>query len=259
MEETINIFELFTILKKRLLLIIVFALLGTGIAGGVIFFVLTPRYQAAAELIVQTKNDGNTGSNLQSDVSANIMMINTYKDMIKGKMILSRVQENLASRYQYDISVDQLRSMIQVSQSQNSQVFQIQATSINPTQAADVANVTAEIFQKSVLKAIDVNKVTITSEAEIPTNSIYPKNNLNLAIGFVLGTVLGVACSLLLALLDKTIKDERFILEEAELPILGVISEVSKKEIINGKAVVFELKGNKDPLDEFMKRSEPRV
>ncbi len=41
--------------------------------------------------------------------------------------------------------------------------------------------------------------------------------------------MLGVGLAFLTELLDKTVKDERFIVEALELPILGQVSEISKK------------------------------
>lgn len=254
MEEEISLLEIFDILKKRLAMIIIAALLGAGLAGAVTFFVITPKYSASAELIVQGKNDATATNNLQADVSANVLMINTYKDMIMGKMILTRVQQELADTMNYDISVAQLKQMINVIQSDKSQVFQIQATSINPTQAMDIANVVAQTFQKSAAEAIDVNRVTITSEAELPTKPISPNNKLNIAVGFVVGLMIGIGLAFLLAFLDKSIKNQKFIVEEAELPILGVVTQVDKKDLRAGREIVMEQEENLEEFEEDVPR-----
>lgn len=255
MEEEISLLEIFEIIKKRIAMILIMALVGAGLAGAVTFFVITPKYSASAELIVQGKNDANSTNNLQADVNANVLMINTYKDMIMGKMILTRVQQELANNMNYDLSVTQLKDMISVIQSNQSQVFQIQATSTNPTQAMDIANETAQMFQKSAAEAIDVNKVTITSDAELPTKPVSPNNKLNIAVGFVVGLMLGIGLAFLLAFLDKSIKNQKFITEELELPILGVITQVDKKDLKAGKEIILS---DEEEVIEEREESEER-
>ena len=233
MEETISLGEIFGILKKRLVLIIFSFLIGVAVAAGVTFFLITPKYSSSAELIVQSKNDS-SNANLQADVNANVLLINTYKDMIMGDVVLNDVQDQLAKEMDYDLSKAELKEIVSVVQSQNSQMFQIKATSDNPDKASDIANVTADIFKEKATDVLDVNKVTITSQAQVNPSPVSPNNKLNVAIGAVLGLMIGIGLAFLLELLDKTVKDERIITEELELPIMGVISEISSKELSKG-------------------------
>lgn len=240
MEETISLGEIFNILKKRLVLIITATLLGAAVAAAVTFFLITPKYSSSAEMIVQSKTEGAANANLQADVNANVLLINTYKDMIMGDVVLNDVQKKLAEDKNYELSKEALTGIVSVEQSQNSQMFQIKATADNPTKAADVANTTAKIFQEKASDVLDVNKVTITSNGEVTDHPVSPNNKLNVAIGVVLGMMIGVGLAFLFELLDKTVKDERFVAEDLELPIMGVISEMSSKELAQGRD--FELK-----------------
>ena len=69
----------------------------------------------------------------------------------------------------------------------------------------------------------------------MPSKAVFPNNKLNLLIGAVVGLMLGVGLAFLTELLDKTVKDERFIIEALELPILGQVSEISKKELFENR------------------------
>lgn len=232
MEETISLEELFSILKKRLLLIFVCMLAGVAIAGGITFLLITPRYSSSAQLVVQSQNDQNT--NLQADINGNVLMINTYKDMIMGNLVISATQEQLTKEKGYILSDSDVKDMLSVEQSTNSQMFKIIATSENPQEAADVANTAAEIFKNKVGEVLNVNKVTIISNASKPASPISPNNKLNLAIGLVIGVMIGVGLAFLFEFLDKTVKDERFITSDLGLPILGAVEEVSNKELNAG-------------------------
>lgn len=236
MEETISIVELIQILKKKALLIIMTTIAGIGLAAGVTFFMLTPIYDSAAQLIVQNKQA--EGTNLQNDINGNLMLINTYKDMIKGDIVIDAVQKELQKEYQFTYSNSELKDIIEVEQAQNSQMFRIIAKSPEPRKAATIANVTAGIFQKKAEDVLEVSKVTITSKGVVPSKAIFPNNKLNLLVGAVVGMMLGVGLAFLIELFDKTVKDDRFIAESLGLPILGQVSEISKKDLFENRGVI---------------------
>ncbi len=235
MEETISLEELFQVLKKKVLLIIMMTIAGIGIAAGVTFFLITPKYDSAAQLIVQNSQNDAANTNLQNDINGNVLMINTYKDMIKGDVVIDAVQKELSDKYQYTYSNSELKGMIEVEQSESSQMFQIVVTSPEPRKAATIANTTAIVFEQKAEDVLAVNKVTITSKGVVPSSAVFPNNKLNLLIGAVVGLMIGVGLAFLIELLDKTVKDERFIAEVLELPILGQVSEVSKKELAKSR------------------------
>lgn len=242
--EEISIGELVAILKKRFVLIIIMLVLGIAIATGVTFFLITPMYGSSAELIVQSKGEATT--NLQADVNANVLLINTYADMIKGDVVLDDVQKELAENYQYDLSTQAISGIIEVVQSTNSQMFQIRATSDNPDKSAAIANVTAAIFQNKAADVLDVNRVTVTSQAQANTSPVSPNERINILIGAVVGIAVGATLALFLELLDKTVKDEKYVVDEMGLPIIGAISEMTNKETESGRRVVLKAPIAKD-------------
>lgn len=231
MEETISLGEIFDILKKRIGMILVSTLAGILIAGAITFFIITPKYSASTQMIVQSSAVENPNTNLQNDINGNVLLINTYKDMITGDLVIDTARDELQAENSYNLSSDTLRSMISVEQSQNSQMFQVVATAEHPQEAAVIANKVSQIFQDKAQEVLGVSKVTITSNAQTPTKPVSPNNKLNLAIGAVLGIMLGVGLTFLLELLDKTVKDERFVVETLDLPILGQVTEMNKKEL----------------------------
>lgn len=201
---------------------------GVMIAAVVTFFLITPKYESTAQLIVQTKQSGNGTTNLQNDINGNVLMINTYKDMIKGDIVIDAVQKQLKKEHHYSCSNKALKEMIEVEQTQNSQMFQIIATSSEPRQAATITNVTALTFQKTVEEVLEVNKVTITSEGMIPTESVFPNNKLIVLLGGLSGFIIGTIGAFLIELFDDTVKERHFVTDTLAFPILGSISEMDE-------------------------------
>lgn len=244
MEEIISLREIIDILRKRLGLILLSGLLGLGLAFVVTTLFITPAYQSSTELIAQSKNAATDPTvNQQVDINGNLMLINTYKDMIMGDVVLTEVQKELT--YQgYKLTPTQIRSMLNVAQSEQSQMFRITATSDEPRETSAIANTTAKVFQEKTQEVLGIDRVTVTSPAITPTEPVSPNKKLNMTIGTIVGLALGTALAFLLAFLDKTVKDKRFIAETLELPVLGQVSEMNKKELARAKKIGGKMKKN---------------
>lgn len=236
MEEMVSLGEMFILLKKRLLLIILTTVVGLAGALAVTHFFITPKFSASTELIVQSKNNS-TVVNLQSDVNANVLLINTYKDMILGDVVLNAVNEKLLSERTYQATKSELTKMINVIQLADSQMFQIKVTTDDPEKSAAISNILATIFKEKATEVLDVSRVTVTSQAQSNAMPVSPNKKLNMVIGGLFGLALGIGIVFLLEILDKTVKDERFITETLALPILGTVNEMNSKELDKGRAV----------------------
>ncbi|MFQ9627607.1 MAG: YveK family protein [Enterococcus avium] len=132
MEETLRLEDLVQILKKKAAWIVLTTVAGIGLAAGMTFFLITPKYDSTAQLIAQNQEAEGSSGNLQNDINGNVLMINTYKDMIKSDLVIDAVQKKLQDEYQYVYSNSGLKNSLEVEQAQNSQMFQITATSSEP-------------------------------------------------------------------------------------------------------------------------------
>ena len=131
MEERTTMSEIFMTIRKNIIWIIISTFIGMAVAGGLTFFVITPKYSSSAELIIQSKNN-DAESGVKPDVTTNVLMINTYKDMIKGKTILQKVKNELTNNSKLNLSIEKLTQMVNVVQSANSQMFRIEVTAEDP-------------------------------------------------------------------------------------------------------------------------------
>lgn len=231
MEEEISLLELFEILKKRIGMILGLSLVGLILSFAFTFFIATPQYSSTTQLLVSRTQS--TEIIQRSDIDTNLQLINTYKDIIKGPVILDDVRETL----NLNLTHGQLSEKITISNEQNSQVFSVRVTDDNPYDAATIANTTAQIFQNKIGDIMNVDNVTIISEAIPNTNPVSPNIVLNLAIGALLGLMLGVGIAFVLEFLDNTVKDERFITEELGWSYLGSVKESAVDELIPARGL----------------------
>lgn len=230
MEETISLKEIFDLLRKRMTTILISTFIGLALAGGFTFFFITPQYSSRAQLIVSMPQSETSSVN---DINFTLQMLNTYKDIIlQGDAQAEEVQRRLEANNGIKMTMGEIKASLQVVQAQNSQMFSIQATADNAMTAELLANTTAEVFQETVKDILtNVEEITIVSRAVASPNPVSPNNKLNLAIGLVLGMMVGVGLAFVFELLDRTVKDPRFVTENLELTILGTVPQMSAKEV----------------------------
>lgn len=259
MEETISLKEIFDILRKHLTSILISMFVGLALAAIVTFFVLTPQYRSQAQLIVTLPQTETTNAN---DVNMNLQMINTYKELVTGDLVINQVKDRIESEYGIDKSVQELKDSVEVTQSQNSLMFSIRATDTSSVYAANIANTTALVFQENAKDVLSVDKISIISNAEASSSTVSPNNKLNLAIGLVLGVIVGVGIAFLLELLDRTVKDNKYVTETLGFTILGTVPQMSAKEVnatIQKKPSIQMIKKNTGDKAAESRRSRTRV
>lgn len=234
MEESITLKEIFEVLRKRLLLIVLMIISAVSMSAILSYFVLTPTYEASTQFIVNQETGEQAGVDI-NQIRSNVEIINTYNDIIKSNRILDQVVKEL----DLTITPGALGKKINVSSSQNSQVVTLTASDFDPNLAVEIANTTVEVFREDLPNIMNVNNVSVLSEAFVPDNPIpvSPKPLLNIAIAVVLGAMIGVGIAFLLEYLDNSIKTEKDVEDKLGLPILGVIAHIDESEIIGGHTV----------------------
>jgi capsular polysaccharide biosynthesis protein len=228
MEETISLKELLETLKKRLLLIVSITLIAAIISGVVSYYFLTPIYQASTQILVNQKEDKQSLYN-SNQVQTNLQLINTYNVIITSPAILDIVSEKL----DLDMTAAELKGKITVGSENDSQVVNLSVQDPDATVAAQIANKTAEVFQKEIKDIMSVDNVSILAKADVAENPspIKPRPLLNVAIAIVVGLMAGVGLAFLLEYFNNTIKNEQDIEKILGLPILGVIATIDDQKM----------------------------
>lgn len=226
MEETISLQELFKIIRKRFMQIAAFAISGALIAGIISFFLLTPVYQASTQILVNKQVHEQQTIESQ-DIQTNLQLINTYNVIIKSPAILSKVIEIL----DLNLNSAQLTEKITVASQNDSQVVNVTVQDDNPAIAVDIANTTAEVFQEEIPVLMNVDNVNILSRAVLIDNPtpVKPNKLLNIAVGTVIGLMVGLGLAFLLEYFDTTIKSEEDVEEILGLPIIGLVSPIPEE------------------------------
>ena len=227
MEETISLQELVKIIRKRLLLIIILTFISVGISAGISYYVLTPVYQAQTQILVNQNNNSNEAYSWES-TQMDLRLINTYNGIIISPVVLNPV----IAKLELDVTPEMLTNQISVSNESDSKIVYINVMDSNPLQAVKISNTVAEVFKEKIPELMSVDNVNIISEAKLSENPtpLKPNKILNIAIGAVIGLMLGIGLAFLLELLDTTIKSEKDIEELLDLPVIGVVGLIVEEK-----------------------------
>lgn len=227
-QEELSLKDLYQIVKKHFFTMVIATIIGVLASVLVMMFFVTPKYSSEAQLLVSQQQDGNQSPILTSEIQGNVLLINTYQDIIKGYSTLSKVNENLGTNY----SIDVLENAINVSQSTNSQAFNIAVTMESAEEARSILNELINVFESTIqgVPAFNSASTLILSPASYNSNRVSPSLTLYVLLGAILGLMVSIVIVLIVELIDTTVKDEDF-LTQMGIINLGRVYELSTKEL----------------------------
>lgn len=207
--KEINLKELYRVIKERLWIVLLITLLATcaGMIKSVFF--TTPLYESSTRIIIDADSDYR----------------NTLQVIIEDSVVLEKVIKKL----DIETSPESLAGQINVASMNNSQVVSISVFDTNPVQASKIANTTAEVFKEEIPNIIGFDGVHFLSKAKVNPYPINEDQSRTITIAFVLGLIFGIGLALLLDSLDDSIKSEDDVEELLGLPVVGVVSKMTKR------------------------------
>jgi non-specific protein-tyrosine kinase len=242
------------ILAERWKLIVVFVVLGTGIA--VLVTATTPKtYQASVQLFVATSS---TTSTINTDVQYQSVaftqaQVQTFAQIVASPDVLELVKQDL----NLNISDSSLKSELSADAPVGQSIVEVHVSDRNPDRAAAIANSVSSAFTsvaegyyadrnsngttvactgKRTAKSCPV-RLYVTDPATVPSSPESPKPVLNIELGLLLGLLVGVGLAVARDGLDTRIKDSDKLSKAAGAASMGVVvddSSASKHPIATG-------------------------
>jgi polysaccharide biosynthesis transport protein len=186
---------------------------------------LTPReYSSQTQFFVSTANSG-TISEVAQGSSFTQQQVATYADLVTAPIVLSPVIDDLG----LDESPQELGERISVSIPPNTVLIDVVVTDNDPAAAAQLADSVGTEFAESVQELERLAdggpspvKVTVVEPATTAAPSS-PNPPLNIALGAVLGALVGLAVAVVRDLLNTRIRAEADVGRVTQLPTVGAI------------------------------------
>lgn len=219
MESTVDLSKILQIIRKNLKLLIILPIICLLISAIVTFFFLDSKYQASTQVLVNQKESDS--QMMAQEVQSNIQLVNTYSEIVKSPRIIDKVSKKLERAY----STSELSSMVSVSNQAESQLLNIAVDSKSKNDSEHIANTVAQVFSEEVPDIMNVDNVSILSEANDTAKQVAPKKGINLLVGLVGGFLIALIIIFIKEILDKRIKSEEDVENELNIPVLGSIQK----------------------------------
>ena len=217
----IDVLSLLKTIWRKKFLILLTAILTTGLAFAYSAFLLTPQYDSTTRLYVVTQSSDNGAGITNQDLQAGSFLVKDYKEIILSQDVLKNVTTTLGI-------TDDIKEKITVNIPVDTRILSITVRDSDPNQAATIANTLRDEAAKKIIEVTKVSDVT-TLEAAVPAEKpSTPQTKRNLILGFIVGAFLATALVLVLEVLDDRVKRPQDIEEGLGMTLLGVVPHADK-------------------------------
>ena len=160
-----------------------------------------------------------------SDLQLFTQLVNGYQELARSRYVTGIVAEELGLP---ESSNARLRSLINVGNRANTRHLTITVRDTDPVFAAALANKVADVFARVVVEKMGAGQVNIIDMAIEPNEPSSPNKPMNLAIGLLLGIMLGVGVIMLIEFLDTTVKNNEDVERLTGYTLLGIVPQFEK-------------------------------
>ena len=223
-EIGIDVVQLFKILWKKKIIILLTAIVAAVLAFGVSSFVLKPEYSSTTRIYVVSRNQSENAGLTNQDLQAGSYLVKDYKEIILSQDVLEKVISNL----KLDQTVKELTKKIQVTVPVDTRIVSIIVEDEHPEEASRIANALREVAAEKIIKVTRVSDVTTLEEARPALTPSSPNIRRNTVLAFLVGGVAMIVSVLLLELLDDRVKRPEDVEEVMQVALLGIVPDMNK-------------------------------
>lgn len=245
--NVINFKEIFSLIFRRLWLIILFALCGGIIAFCVSKYIITPRYEAHLNLYVQSSaalsNKGNDKSDNKNDVNNLKQLTNTYIEVLNDDLVMHDIGSELVKRFgepimknvfvldkDNNIDADELRSSIFIESVPDTLVLKLKVITKDPEVSVAICNYFAVYSDQYLQKAIGSDCIAkYMTWAKYNDDPVSPNKVKNTALGIVAGILLSLLIIFLIDFFDDSVRNVNTLSNRYDTAVIGEVGHFKSK------------------------------
>jgi len=186
-EEKLSFARFFSIVLKRLWVVIIFTVIAVVTSAYVSYQVIEPVYESKVNLLVAGKQTTESPI-LTNHIDDSLKLITTYQDILSSPYIIADAKKRLQADG-HTISFD--REDVFVSSIQDSQVIELRVEYTNATEAALIANAIATSFDQKVQHIMNLKdkNAKVLNKATVNQDAVSPQPLLIMGITFVIALI----------------------------------------------------------------------
>lgn len=216
-EETFDLSFIFGVIRKRFLLILFFIILGFW-AAFAYNYVAPVKYNSATTLYVKPNVSASGDVDYQT-ILTNQKMVTTYAQIMRSRKVINKVIKNLDLNLGYGAIIEGLN----ISSVSNTELISVSMTINDPEIAYEIVTEVSKVFMEEIKEMMDISNISVIDEPTLNKAPVAPNEKLNLCIGLVGGTFLGLILAFLAETMDNKIKNHEDVKKYLKLKTLGVV------------------------------------
>ncbi len=230
-DQEIDLVSLIKVIIRKWWLIGIITFIGLISAAGYAYMILDDEYTAESSMIVQVTSEGDSD---YTNLLTGQRLVDTYTEIAQSNRVLSELRLNLG----IDLTNLELKNMISVNSVNDTLIVALTVVSEDPVLARRIANELVVIVQDLSTEFEGLDNVEVLDTATTPVNPSGPNRLLYVAVGILLGGMLGVGFVLAVEFLDKNIKTGKDIENILGLRLLGTIPDYEMDEGVGNNVKV---------------------
>ena len=222
-EMEIDLKELLFAFKKKLWLILLAAILGSGIAGAFSALVMKPQYTSSSMLYVLSKETTLTSL---ADLQIGTQLTNDYRVLVSSRPVLEVVIEELG----LDMSYETLEKRLSISNPADTRILTLTVTDGDPVMAKTIVDAITDRVSEYIGDIMEMEAPKVIEYGQVSMNPVSPNIMRNTAVGGMLGIVLVCGIVTILVITNDTVQTEEDVEKYLGLSTLAVIPAVDRKQ-----------------------------
>lgn len=226
----LNLRELFSLIVRRLWLIVLSAVVVAAMAYVYTAKFVTPLYRTSVTIYVNNTIYGEKDGISSNDLTTSQKLVATYAQVIKSQSFLEKVSQSVDNQ----ISATQIGEGLTTKSMSGTEMLSVTVSNADPELATKIANIIAELAPVEVPKIADGSSARVVDYAKVPTSPYSPSYTKNVTLGACIGAMLVIFILVIQVLLDLHVKGEEDLRRYSDAPVLGHIPHYEATGITTG-------------------------
>lgn len=222
-EIEIDLREIFHVLKKKILIIILSAVLFAAGSAVYSFFLADPVYESTSRLYILTQSTSITSL---ADIQMGSSLALDYLELIQSRPVVEDVIENL----NLDEDYEELLAKITVENPADTRILNISVQDTGARRATQIANELSEVAKKRISDIMQTDEPSVVEVAHRPDAPVKPEKAKNIMIAFLLGAILSAGVIVVMYVFNDKIRTTEDIERYLGLNTLAVVPYEGKSK-----------------------------
>jgi capsular polysaccharide biosynthesis protein len=217
-EIEINLKELFVLLLGGFWLLLMAGLSFASVAFLLSEYVIPPIYQSTTKIYIMNKENAKSAITFM-DLQSGTQLTKDYMTMVTSRSVTEQVIAQLG----LDMNSDELADLVTVDNPENTRILSITVNYDDPYMAKRIADSLREISAAHIINVMNIERVNVVEEGNIPEQPTSPNITRNVVIGGAVGVFLTALIIILVHILNDTIKNPDDVEKYLGLSVLSSI------------------------------------